>query len=220
MPRGISVLSSHILTSQYRGPHIYNMADDSNGGGDADKGDKGDDKGDGAGGDQDKGKDDKKKPDDTEGRITQLAKEKKELEKKLKDREDADKKAAEDALAQKGEHEKLAQQREEERNAAQKERDEAKQALAEYEEMATGQIEASLKTITDAEKKKAVQSMLEGLSVREQMKKLPELMKLAGASAPTFGGSTPKGDKTPTRRRKNSNRLASMHFWQRRSKKD
>ena len=43
----------------------------------------------------------------------------------------------------------------------------------------------------DEEKRKSAEAMLEGLSTEEQMKRLPNILKLVGAPATTFGTATP-----------------------------
>ncbi len=198
MPYGTSALSSHILFSQFRGPFAYNMADDGSGGGEADAdkagGEKDQKKAD-AGDKGNKKKDDK--ADDTEGRISTLVTDRDTWKKKAQDYEEAEKKRKEDEAKAQGKHEELANQFASERDTAAKERDDAKAAVQEYEEMATSQIEASLKTITDEEKRKSAKAMLDGLSVREQYKRLPEIMKLVGGTAAPFGGATPASTKDP-----------------------
>jgi hypothetical protein len=187
MPRGIVALSSHQLFSTYRGPVILNMADDDAAKAAADKANT-----DKAASDA-KAKEEaeaKAKKEDTEGRISQLANENKELRKAAKEREEADKKAEEERLAKKGEHEKLAQQYAGERDAERKKSSELESKLKVYENHAKEQIKQGLESITDAEKKKSAEAMLDGLSTEEQMRRLPDIMKLVGSTAATFGTKT------------------------------
>src|SRR5207249_4415170 len=59
-----------------------------------------------------------------------------------------------------------------------------------------GQIKQGLESITDAEKRKSAEAMLEGLSTEEQMKRLPNILKLVGTGTTTFGTGTPASQAT------------------------
>lgn len=138
----------------------------------------------------------KEKPNEYEGRISELANANKDLKKQLKELQDAQKKREEDELAQKGEHEKLAKQREEERDNAFKERDSASEKATKYEKLMQDQINRSLESVTDEEKRKSAEALLAGLSVEAQFEKLPEVLKLLG-SAGNSGMPTPPGKHEP-----------------------
>ena len=176
------------------------MADDGTGGGNADGDKGGDDKKGDAGDDKtdDKKADDKKS--DTEGRITVLAREKKELEDKLA-AIDAEKKAAADAkLLEEGNFKKLLEDKDTELTRISGEHTGLKSKVEAYEALAKDQIAASVKAIGDKEKQKTVTDMLEGKPIEEQIKMLPKLLRLVGEQSSSFGGpiheSANKGDKT------------------------
>lgn len=185
MPKCIqSVLSSHPLLSQYQGPHIYNEdgivppvvetppADD-------------------------KTPPAKPEPKDTEGRITVLAREKKELEDKLAAIESEKKLAAENKLKEEGKLQELLSQREKDLAELSGTTTSMKSKLEAYEKLATEQVETALKSITDKEKQKTVKDMLEGKPVEEQVTMLPKLLALVGQPAASFGGPTPTSTTTP-----------------------
>jgi hypothetical protein len=181
MPRGIFALSSHNLFSQFRGPRILNEE--------------------GAAPPAatppappettPPAPTPTPKPDDTEGRITELAKKNKELEKKLKEREDKDKQDEEERLKKSGEHEKLAEQYKNETATQKAAREAAEAKLAKYEELAQKQIDESIKGITDEAKRKSAKDLLEGLPVDEKMARLPGILTLIGGEQKGFGTATP-----------------------------
>lgn len=174
MPRGILALSRHEpLISQYRGPVILNeetppVAPPV------------------------EPKDPPKDPkDDTEGRISALAEANKELKKQLKAIEDAKKTEEDDKLKKKGDFEKLLSQQETALSTERTAREQLETKVKAYEDYAQSQIKQGLESITDAEKKKSAEAMLEGLSTEEQMKRLPNILKLVGTGT-EFGKGTPE----------------------------
>jgi len=161
------------------------------GGGD-DKGGEGGDKKPPEGGDKGDGEKGKQKPDDSEGRISELAKQNKELKAAIKAREDADKAAEDDKAKKKGDYEKLLSERDAELADERKVKTDYEAKLAKYEADAQKRIDEGLKGITDAERQKSAKAMLEGRTLEDQVALLPEVMKLAGAAASTFGAATPE----------------------------
>lgn len=137
------------------------------------------------------------KPEDTEGRITQLVSELKDLKQWKKDREKADKDADDEKLRKKGEYETLLSERDTTITTLTGERDTAAGKLAKYEADAQKRIDDSLKSITDAEKQKSAKAMLEGRALEDQIALLPDVMKLTGGSASNFGGPTPPSNLKP-----------------------
>ena len=135
----------------------------------------------------------KAKGGDTEGRISELVKKAKELEDKLKAKEEADKKREEEEAKGKGKHKELAEKMEKERDESLAKATSYEEKVKAYEEIAKAQVDAALKSITDDEKRKSVKALLEGLDAIEQLRKLPEVLKLLGQPAGGFGGNTPKG---------------------------
>jgi hypothetical protein len=173
MPYGISALSSHIF-SQYRGPHIYNMAD-----GDPPA---------------DPPKDTPPPPpSETESRISKLAEEKRELKAKLKEYEDAQTKASEEKLKEEGKLKELLESKEKSLAELSGLTESQKKALESYEKAAKAHVTAALEGIKDADKRKAVEKLLDGRSPAEQMELLPETLKLVGTAA-SFSGPTPPSD--------------------------
>jgi len=187
MPRGMLDLSPHILTSQYRGPHIFNEA------GTPPPADPPPAPKAGEGGDtpppppKDKG-------DETEGRISKLVDERNELKKQLKAIEDAKKGEEDEKLKKKGEFEKLLGDREKELETLKGESGTTKDKLDAYEKVLKGQLDTALKGIADEAKRNTVQKLLDGKSLADQVALLPEVMQAIGAQGPSaFGGGTPPG---------------------------
>lgn len=145
-----------------------------------------------------------KKPDDDKGdktksRIEDLVSQR-ETEKsradaaeaKLKEIEDASKKAADDEAKKKGEFKKLLEDREAELEKLKGEHDTSKKTLEAYEKTLKSQIDSALGTVTDEKKKATVAKLLEGKSVADQAALLPELLEAIGTPAPSgFGNKTP-----------------------------
>lgn len=191
MPRSISALSAHKLFSEYRGPRILNelaptptpaptpsptpeptpspepTPAQS------------------------------PKPDDHEGRITDLDNKNKELKKKLKEFEDAEKKRLEDEAKARGEHEKLAEQYKNESATEKAAREAAEARAARFEAQMKKQIDEQIKAISDAEKQKKITELLGEKPVEEQMEMLPNLFALMGVAPQSFGGPTPASTTTP-----------------------
>jgi hypothetical protein len=132
-----------------------------------------------------------KDPNTPEGRISTLAAENKEYKTKLKEFEDAEKKRKDDELTQKGEHQKLAEQYKNESATEKTARETAEAKLKVYEEDAQKRIDDSIKGITDEAKRKSAQDLLTGLSLEEQVKRLPGILALVGPAAAGFGTGTP-----------------------------
>lgn len=123
----------------------------------------------------------------------------KELKKWRKEREDADKLAEDDKAKKKGDYEKLLKERDDKLAAIEGEHGTAKSQLEAYEKVLKGQLESSLKAITDEPKRKTVEKLLEGKPLADQVALLPEVLQAIGASVPVaFGGPTPTGGKTPS----------------------
>jgi len=117
-------------------------------------------------------------------------------EKRVKELETEQKKREEEELAKKGEHEELAKTREQERDAALADKEKAEAALGEHDAAIKAQVERTLESVEEDEKKKSAQTILDGLSPLEQFKKLPEVLNLIGhSSSGGFGSSTPAGTK-------------------------
>jgi len=181
MPHGTSALSRHILFSEFRGPRILNDASATP-------------PEPAPPATPPEPPAPPAKPDVNEEfktRLTDLETKNKEYKTKLKEYEDAEKKRQEDEAKAKGEHEKLANQYASERDTEKTARETAEAKLKVYEEHAQGQIKQSLEGITDAEKRKSAEAMLAGLSTEEQIKRLPDILKLVGQTSPGFGAQTP-----------------------------
>ncbi len=184
MPRGISALLLHTLHSQYRGPRILNMA----------------------------GEPTPPaptppeptppatppaapapatppKPEDHEGRITELNTKLKEAKAKLKEYEDGEAK-------KRGEHEKLLTEREAELATLRGDHESKAKALEAYEKAAKEQVDKKLEGIKDEKKKASLLKLLDGRPVLEQFALIDEAISLAGGSS-DFGGATPAGGDVP-----------------------
>jgi hypothetical protein len=191
MAQATPALSSLILFSQYRGLLAFNMAD----GNPADPPPAADPP-------KDPPKDPPPSPDDeTKRRISDLDAKNKEYKAKLKEYEDADRKRQEDEAKARGEHEKLAEQYKSESAQEKAAREAAENRLKAFEEAATKQVEAALAGITDAEKKKSAEALLEGLTPEVKMQRLPDVLKLVGAPA-GYGQPTPAGTMTASKEQK------------------
>lgn len=118
-------------------------------------------------------------------------------EAKLKAIDDA-KQAEEDEKAKKkGEYEKLLSERDEKLTTLTNEQNASKQKLDAFEKVLKGQLDTALKAITDEQKRKTVEKLLEGKDLADQVSLLPEVLQAIGANAPaTFGGATPASTTT------------------------
>jgi len=116
-----------------------------------------------------------------------------EAEKKLKEKDEAEKKVAEEKLKEEGKLKELLEAKEGELSTISTERETLSVQVKAYEEAAQSQIASALEEIKDEEKKKSALTLLEGLSIVEQQKKLPGILNLIGQSKAGFGNSTPPG---------------------------
>lgn len=211
-----SVHSNHVqIKSQlpvsplnsYCGFRMYmEKKDDGNGGGN-DDGNGGGDDGNGNGGGDGGGKGGKKggsAEDRVRGALdkaTAAEQRAAAAEKKLQEREQADEQARQKKLQEDGEFQKLAQEAQDKLKALEGDHTSTKAQLQEANDHAQEIVDAQLEAIEDKEKREAVKSQLEGKTPLQQMKAMPNLLKLAGitAGAPAAkpkvgGGGTPEGE--------------------------
>lgn len=137
------------------------------------------------------------KADDTEGRISQLAKENKELKEWKKEQERLKKEEEDKKLQESGEHQKLAEQYKTESATEKAAREAAEARATKFETLMKKQIEDQLAAITDKEKKVKITALLGDKPVEEQMEMLPNILGLMGVAPTSFGGPTPTSTTTP-----------------------
>lgn len=139
-------------------------------------------------------KDPPKEPsDEFKGRLTDLETKNKELAKKLKEKEDAEKAAQEAKLKEEGKTNELLTAKEKELAELTGKHTTTSEQLKAYEEAATEQINKQLEGIKDEKKREEAKKLLEGMPVLDQYKKLPSILELVGSSSGGFGGPTPAG---------------------------
>lgn len=199
MPQGTSALSPHILFTQYRGLLMYNMAEPPTPPAPPEP-------------PAPPAPPAPPKPDDTEGRISALVADNKELKKQLKEFLDAKKKAEDGKLIEDGKLKELLDTKEKDLSTATTERDTLKEQLSGYEKAVKGHVKKSLEGIKDEKKRAAVEKLLEGRTPAAQMNLLPEAMELAGTTSTSFGGPTPQGGDPKTTKEQKEARFAELNL--------
>lgn len=181
----------------YRGPRILNEAGSGDGGDGGNQGGEGNEAEAAAKAEAEAKAEQDKKGKETEGRISDLTSQIKELRTKLQEKEDAEKKAEEDQMKKKGELQKLLDTKEKELAGLTETSTSQKTKLEAYEAIAAEQVSKALESIKDEERRADAQELLEGRDLAEQFKLLPKLLKLAGTEKAGFGNPSPTGTQTP-----------------------